>query len=336
MQCTKHSNSFVCLVNGGAYFYRNLMGLSRYFPKIYALDQLGWGLSSRPSFQAPKTNSEAESVKAAEDFFVESLEAWRKENKIESMILAGHSMGGYLSVAYSERYPQHVDRLILISPMGVPEETPEVLKEREKRYSGWRYRMFQGFFHGLFPHYTAGDLLRSLPEKKGRDWIGQYISRRLPAITDGDEQQKLADYLYLNNALPGSGEYCLPKLLKPSVFGRHPLQHRIPALKVKSCSFLYGESDWMDINGGLFVEQACTQQRLLGQKAPDIDVYQVSRAGHLLMLDNYEEFNNGVVMAVGDVHKLVEDAPRPSKLRPDQRHVVVAREESVPEAEAVF
>jgi pimeloyl-ACP methyl ester carboxylesterase len=29
------------------------------------------------------------------------------------MILCGHSLGGYLSFAYAERYPQHVDRLIL-------------------------------------------------------------------------------------------------------------------------------------------------------------------------------------------------------------------------------
>jgi cardiolipin-specific phospholipase len=296
------------------------MGLSQFFPKIYALDQLGWGLSSRPSFQALIENSSEDSVQTTEDFFVESLEAWRKQNNIDSMILAGHSMGGYISVAYTERYPQHVDRLILISPMGVPEETPAMLKKVEERFKGsFRYRLYEG----LFPRYTAGDFLRTVPERTGRNWIGQYITRRLPVITDTDEQQILADYLYLNSSLPGSGEYCLPKLLKPSVVGRKPLQNRIPALKVKSCSFLYGESDWMDANGGLLVEQACAQQKLLGERVPDIDVYQVSKAGHLLMLENYEEFNNGLVMAVygDDGHTLVKDAPVPVRLQPNhQRH----------------
>eukprot|EP00977_Amphora_coffeiformis_P008178 scaffold1828_cov169-Amphora_coffeaeformis.AAC.17 len=82
-------------MNGAAYFYRNFPGLSRHFKSIYSLDLLGWGLSSRPKFALID-----DKVKTAEDFFVESLEAWRSKNEIEKMILAGHSMGGYVSVAY--------------------------------------------------------------------------------------------------------------------------------------------------------------------------------------------------------------------------------------------
>jgi pimeloyl-ACP methyl ester carboxylesterase len=61
-------------MNGGAYFYRNFGGLSNYFQSIYAVDMLGWGLSSRPSFDEVIENG---TTKSAEDFFVESLEAWR-------------------------------------------------------------------------------------------------------------------------------------------------------------------------------------------------------------------------------------------------------------------
>lgn len=61
-------------MNAGAYFYRNLGGLSEYFESIYAVDMLGWGLSSRPSFDDVQDSS---SIRSAEDFFVESLEAWR-------------------------------------------------------------------------------------------------------------------------------------------------------------------------------------------------------------------------------------------------------------------
>lgn len=82
-------------MNGAAYFYRNFAGLSRHFTSIYSLDLLGWGLSSRPKFALIDDR-----VRTAEDFFVESLEAWRSKNNIDRMILAGHSMGGYVSVAY--------------------------------------------------------------------------------------------------------------------------------------------------------------------------------------------------------------------------------------------
>ena len=61
-------------MNAGAYFYRNLEGLCSFFPSVYAVDMLGWGLSSRPSWNEVKDNG---SVQSAEDFFVESLEAWR-------------------------------------------------------------------------------------------------------------------------------------------------------------------------------------------------------------------------------------------------------------------
>jgi pimeloyl-ACP methyl ester carboxylesterase len=61
-------------MNGGAYFYRNFGGLSNYFQSIHAVDMLGWGLSSRPSFDEVIENG---TTKSAEDFFVESLEAWR-------------------------------------------------------------------------------------------------------------------------------------------------------------------------------------------------------------------------------------------------------------------
>lgn len=83
-------------MNGCAYFYRNMAGLAPHFRSIYSVDLLGWGLSSRPHFRSLLRPT----IECAEDFFVESLEAWRRANGIERMVLAGHSMGGYLSVAY--------------------------------------------------------------------------------------------------------------------------------------------------------------------------------------------------------------------------------------------
>jgi cardiolipin-specific phospholipase len=340
-------------VNGGAYFYRNFVGLSRYFPQIYAIDQLGWGLSSRPRFSQyfrtqynyyssrllGKSNEKivgaspeqaslpgndmnrhckdtSHMVHTAESFFVESLEVWRKIMGIESMVLAGHSMGGLLAVAYAERYPQHVHHLVLISPVGVPEETAAMIEARAARTT-WRLRLFEA----LFPYVSPGDILRWLPESMGRNWIRNYVTRRLPAISDPLEQEALTEYLYSNNGLlPGSGEYCLPKLLKPSVFGRQPLQYRIPRLQVPSCSFLYGDSDWMDSNGGLYVEHACAKIKKDGIPAPTIDVYQVSQAGHLLMLENHVEFNNGLIWSVisnqtrSAYGGFSDDAPLPTKL----------------------
>ena len=55
-------------------------------------------------------------------------EAWRISIGLDSFVLLGHSIGGYLAVAYAERYPKRCLRLILASPVGVP-EPPSGLSE---------------------------------------------------------------------------------------------------------------------------------------------------------------------------------------------------------------
>lgn len=273
--------------NGGAYFYKTFQGLSKYFPRIFALDLLGWGLSSRPVFVASTTDH-------AEDFFVESLEAWREVQKIDKMILAGHSMGGYISVAYCERYPERVERLILLSPVGVPEEDAQVIAHRRARLeSSWRGRTFWGVYSSLFDRqYSLGDLLRWLPFGRSRSFLQNYVEKRLPAIQDPGEQQALTDYLYYNATLPGSGEYALHRILTPHIFAQRPLVHRIPQLKVRHVSFLYGDHDWMDPRGGTATRDASPSHL-------DIQCFTVPQAGHLLLLENPQGCHEAMVRAAG-------------------------------------
>ena len=77
---------------------------------LYAFDLLGFGRSSRPKF----SNDPIE----AENQFVDSIEEWRKEMKLEKFILVGHSFGGYLAALYSIKYPSFVKGLILADPWG--------------------------------------------------------------------------------------------------------------------------------------------------------------------------------------------------------------------------
>lgn len=291
-------------MNGALYFYRNLAGLANYFNTVISVDLLGWGLSSRPSFRLKD-----DSVESAEAFFVESLEAWRSKNQIDKMTLAGHSMGGYLSVAYCEKYPERVDRLLLLSPVGVPEETSEEQNDFRERVmkSSLPRRLMYGMFVSLWESgYTPASLLRSFPESRGRRLVEQYIERRLPAIADPDERAVLSEYMYTGNILPGSGEYCLGAILKPGAMAKKPLLRRIPNLGVKNVSFFYGMHDWMDVNGGLDVQRLCLENargtlsnKNQDHESPNVDVYQVKNAGHLLMLENARGFNTAVIMAAG-------------------------------------
>lgn len=118
-------NNLVILHGYGAglgFFYKNFEALSR--PKgwqLYALDMLGMGRSSRPPFKLP-TKDKQQSITAAEDWFIDALEEWRIKKNIDRFTLMGHSMGGYMAVAYALKYPGRLNKLILASPVGIPED----------------------------------------------------------------------------------------------------------------------------------------------------------------------------------------------------------------------
>lgn len=79
------------------------------------------GRSSRPPFHIKASKKDIPArVAEAESFFVDSLEDWRQQMHLEKMTLIGHSLGAYFSVVYALKYPQRVERLILLSPAGVP------------------------------------------------------------------------------------------------------------------------------------------------------------------------------------------------------------------------
>lgn len=93
---------------GVALWAQNLDALSGCGP-VYALDLLGFGRSSRPQFDAEPEK--------AEDQFVTALEEWRGKVGLEEMVLLGHNLGGYLSAAYTLKYPSRWDILLSKQPV---------------------------------------------------------------------------------------------------------------------------------------------------------------------------------------------------------------------------
>ncbi|KEF55234.1 uncharacterized protein A1O9_08888 [Exophiala aquamarina CBS 119918] len=107
---------------GLGFFYKNFEPLSRAHGwQLYALDLLGMGRSSRPPFKIHGKTRE-EQISEAEDWFIDALEEWRVKRNIDKMTLVGHSMGGYMAVCYALKYPGRLNKLILASPVGIPED----------------------------------------------------------------------------------------------------------------------------------------------------------------------------------------------------------------------
>ncbi|KAK2758191.1 hypothetical protein FQN54_004035 [Arachnomyces sp. PD_36] len=114
---------------GLGFFYKNFEALSRAKGwQLYALDMLGMGRSTRPAFKM-RSKQRQEAITEAEDWFIDALEEWRVKRKIERFTLLGHSLGGYMAVAYALKYPGRLNKLILASPVGIPEDPYAVTAE---------------------------------------------------------------------------------------------------------------------------------------------------------------------------------------------------------------
>ena len=298
-------------------FYKNYDGLSAALSnyRILALDLLGMGLSSRPPFHISHKLNTEEKINAAEDFFVEALEDWREKRGIKKMTLLGHSLGGYLSVAYTLKYPSRIERLILVSPVGFPRSPYADHKfissqDTETDLSATAPTRLSSEFTKL-PDEAPTEP-RKLPPWVTFLWtrnISPFTFVRIPVVgpkfssgwttrrfasLPADEHAAMSAYAYEIFRKKGSGEYAMGYLLHPGAYAKRPLIDRMEAVakalqKNKTVHLIYGDRDWMDSDSG-----AAAVRKLKAYGTP-ADVTIISKAGHNVFLDNAIEFNEEIV-----------------------------------------
>ncbi|KAI0900126.1 alpha/beta-hydrolase [Annulohypoxylon nitens] len=241
---------------GLGFYYKNFENLSRSQGwKLYALDWLGMGNSTRPPFKIC-AKDQATKITEAENWFIDALEEWRKIRKIEKFTLLGHSLGGYLGVSYALKYPGHLNKLILASPVGVPEDpyavNAEMPEPSESTFQDEFTADQQATTEGHGNRTPNGSIKEQEPKKRpypswlvwlwdanvspfsivrlagplGPRFTSGWTSRRFNHLTP-DEKQTLHDYAYSIFKQRGSGEYALPYLLAPGAHARRPIINRI-------------------------------------------------------------------------------------------------------------
>jgi len=83
--------------------------------------------------------------------------------KLESVILLGHSLGGYVTLAFAERYPEKLSGFGLIHSTAFPDdETAKV--NRNKGMESIRENGIEPFIKALVPKLFAPEHLQSMPE----------------------------------------------------------------------------------------------------------------------------------------------------------------------------
>lgn len=248
---------------GLGFFYKNFEGMSRVKGwKLYALDMLGMGRSSRPPFRIHAKDQQGK-ITEAENWFIDSLEEWRILKKIDKFTLLGHSMGGYMAVAYALKYPGHLNKLILASPVGIPEDPYAVKAEMPEPETSALANEFTQDQETEIVNTNKSKTSSTSPIKKvpaepqrkplpkwltylwdanispfsivrwagpfGPRFVSGWTSRRFSHLPE-NESQILHDYAYSLFRQRGSGEYALAYILAPGAFARSPLIRRIAGL----------------------------------------------------------------------------------------------------------
>lgn len=262
------------------FFFRNFDALASRF-RVIAIDQLGWGASSRPDFTCKSTEE-------TEAWFIDSFEEWRKAKKLDQFILLGHSFGGYVAAKYALKYPEHVRHLILVGSAGFSDESNKKAEWITQFKATWKGAILNHLWESNF---TPQKFVRSLGPWGPRIVKG-YTSARFVTRTTGDtlnevEAKLLSDYVYHTLAAKASGELCLKYIFAFGAFARSPLVRSAPEWKVPT-TFIYGYYDWMDYEG------AVEARKLMSVPA---EIIRVPQAGHFAFLDNASAFHSAVLYA---------------------------------------
>jgi len=240
----------------------------------YLVDWPAAGCSSR--FTVPVDR------RAVEDLWVGALDEWRAQTigADVPIVLAGHSLGGYLASVYATRRPDTVERLVLFSPAGVG-AAPAAGEERRFDTSSFGFRVFA---HAWNSNLTPNRLFRT---PWGRSWARKYVERRFPTL-DPRLVSPFAGYFFGIQAAgtpTTSSESFLSLFLAPGAYARLPLVDRLPNETPAGKTFppvhlLYGEHDWMDASAGVTLAS-----KLVAAGIPaTVDI--VPAAGHYLFTEN--------------------------------------------------
>lgn len=97
------------------------------------------------------------------DAYVELLHDWKKEAGLDQFVLVGHSLGGYITLAYVEKYPQDVTAFALVHSTAFP-DSDEGKEGRDGALKKVEEDGLDAFIEGLVPKLFDSSFATTHPE----------------------------------------------------------------------------------------------------------------------------------------------------------------------------
>ncbi|CAD6998503.1 unnamed protein product [Ceratitis capitata] len=257
---------------GVALWVMNLDSFAKDRP-VYAMDVLGFGRSSRPTF--------SNDALICEKQFVKSVEEWRREMNINKMVLLGHSMGGFIASSYALSYPERVSHLILADPWGFPEKPAD--SNTTRQIPLWVRALAYALtpLNPLWALRAAGPFGQWIVQKTRPD-----ITRKFASAVE-DNTKLLPQYIHQCNAQTPSGESAFHAMMASFGWAKYPMVHRLKDLRADiPITFIYGSRSWIDSSSG---------EKIKAQRVDSkVDIKMVNGAGHHVYADKPDIFNRYV------------------------------------------
>lgn len=297
-------------------FYRNFGSLSRSVTDLYAIDLPANGLSQDVPFELEGEQPRAFKVKYLDDdkfslphamdesrtkqmvqqcegYYLDKIEEWRKVNKLEKINLVGHSFGGYLSYKYALKYPRSIEKLCLVSPLGVETSIFSVNHQlkRNTKYSLDLEDPSSTFYTRkreipAFIFKNQSEILRWMGPVGARICWG-YITSRYSSLPSMDYKNYLFELLYGRGGIAYTARHIFTNLFTRNLLAKDPIMDSLGQLEAKKVLLYYGDHDWMNKYAGFKMVERLNSLR----NNSSANYVEVPESGHNLFLDNPDFFN---------------------------------------------
>ncbi len=220
--------------------------------RCIAIDLPGYGRSSKGNYDVSM------------DFFADAISDFCQKLNIQKVILAGHSMGGQISIATALKYPDLVDKLILIAPAGF-----ETFNKGQRQW--FRDAM------------TVDGVRLTTVEQIHVNYAYNFYD--MPK----DAQFMIDDRIAIRSAMDFT-DYCYHITQGVKAMVDSPVFDFLPSVRQKTLC-VFGTNDNLIpnryLNGGFTEKYA----KMGAEKMPDCTLHMLNKAGHFVMFEKPAEVN---------------------------------------------